>query len=153
MPAPSAAGDAGGFSRKRKRPAQYGERLKAAVYLHVRQLIPEDRAFGAHSLLPASVAEWTRRRAAASCPSPPASARSLRARVRCLDETGETALAPGLLAAFHARSWAILREGLSHHLRLPRLQQRARTGARSNAGPATTCRSGCTSSETTFCAS
>ena len=210
-------------------PAHYGERLKAAaVYLHARQLIPEDRAaealadlFGAQSLSPASVAEWTRRRAAAFRPvAAQIGALLSGARVRCLDETGfrvagrtqwlhtiatdsltlyrvsakrgdvpkdlaggvvvhdgfksyrglaavahalcnadhlrelkaliefdhepwaaamrdllleanraveearergETALAPDLLAAFHARYWEALREGLAHHRKLPRL--------------------------------
>jgi hypothetical protein len=57
-------------------PAQYGERLRAAaVYLNVQQWIPEDRTaqtladlFGAASLCPASVAEWTRRQAKAFAP-------------------------------------------------------------------------------------
>ena len=36
-------------------------------------------------------------------------------------EGGETALAPGLLAALHARYWEALREGLAYHRKLPRL--------------------------------
>ena len=78
-------------------PAQYGERIRAAaVYLHAQQLIPEDRAaealadlIGAHGLCAASVAEWTRRRAAALAPvTERIGARVRAARVRCLDETG-----------------------------------------------------------------
>jgi transposase len=211
-------------------PAQYGERVKAAgVYLHAQQLIPEDRAalalndlFGVKSLCPASVAEWTRRRAKAFLPiAAGIAAQACAARVRCLDETGfriggrtqwlhtiatdrltlyrvsarrgdlptglvggvvvhdgfksyarqmtglahalcnahhlrelkaliafdeepwaasmrdllleasravdearacgVTALAPDLLAAFHARYWEALREGLAYHRKLPRL--------------------------------
>jgi transposase len=78
-------------------PAHYGERIKAAaVYLNAHQLIPEDRAaqaladlFGAPSLSPASVAQWTRRRAAALLPvADRIGALVSEARVRCLDETG-----------------------------------------------------------------
>jgi transposase len=78
-------------------PAQYGERVKAAgVYLHAQQLIPEDRTalalndlFGVQSLCPASVAEWTRRRARAFAPiAAGIAAQAGAARVRCLDETG-----------------------------------------------------------------
>jgi transposase len=52
-------------------PAQYGPRIRAAaVYLHVQQLIPEDRAaqtmvdlFGAVSLCPDSIVAWGRKKA------------------------------------------------------------------------------------------
>ena len=78
-------------------PAQYGERLRAAaVYLNVHQLIPEDRAaealadlFGADSLCPASVADWTEKRAKAFEPvAAEIGALAAAAPVRCLDETG-----------------------------------------------------------------
>jgi transposase len=78
-------------------PAQYGEPLKAAaVDLHARQPIPEDRTaealadlFGPPSLSPASVAEWTRRRAKAFLPVAARIGALLNgAPVRCLDETG-----------------------------------------------------------------
>ena len=78
-------------------PAQYGERLRAAaVYLHAQQLIPEDRTAealadltGADGLCAASVADWTRRRAAALAPVAERIGALIRAaRVRCLDETG-----------------------------------------------------------------
>jgi transposase len=78
-------------------PAQYGDRLRAAaVYLHAQQLIPEDRTAealadltGADGLCAASVAEWTRRRAAALAPVAERIGALIRAaRVRCLDETG-----------------------------------------------------------------
>ncbi len=78
-------------------PAQYGERLRAAtVYLNVQQLIPEDRAaqtvsdlFGAQSLCPASLAQWTHRRAKAFEPVAAEIGALARASpVRCLDETG-----------------------------------------------------------------
>ncbi|HEY5206549.1 MAG TPA: hypothetical protein VIJ63_18395, partial [Roseiarcus sp.] len=46
-------------------PAQYGERIKAAIYLNIQQLIPEDRVaqtmndlFGAPLLCPASLTAW-----------------------------------------------------------------------------------------------
>ena len=86
-----------GFPEGVTGPAQYGERIKAAaVYLHAQQLIPEERAaealndlFGAASLCPASVAEWTRRRAEALTPvTVGIGAQASAARVRCLDETG-----------------------------------------------------------------
>lgn len=78
-------------------PAQYGGRLRAAaVYLHAQQLIPEDRTAealadltGADGLCAASVAEWTRRRAAALAPvAERIGALIGGGRVRCLDETG-----------------------------------------------------------------
>jgi transposase len=78
-------------------PAQYGERIRAAaVYLNAQQLIPEDRTaaaladlFGAHSLSPASVAQWTQRRAQAFLPiAARIGARLAGGRIRCLDETG-----------------------------------------------------------------
>jgi transposase len=78
-------------------PAHYGERLRAAaVYLHAQQLIPEDRTAealadltGADGLCAASVAEWTRRRAAALAPVAERIGALIRAaRLRCLDETG-----------------------------------------------------------------
>lgn len=78
-------------------PAQYGGRVRAAaVYLHAQQLIPEDRTaealadlIGARGLCAASVAEWTRRRAAALAPVAERIGALVRAaRVRCLDETG-----------------------------------------------------------------
>ncbi len=78
-------------------PAQYGERIRAAaVYLNAQQLIPEDRTaaaladlFGAHSLSPASVAQWTQRRAQAFLPvAARIGALLAGGRVRCLDETG-----------------------------------------------------------------
>ena len=78
-------------------PAQYGERLRAAaVYLHAQQLIPEDRTAealadltGADGLCAASVAEWTRRRAARLAPVAERIGALIRAaRVRGLDETG-----------------------------------------------------------------
>ena len=215
-------------------PAQYGERIKAAgVYLSAQQLIPEDRAaqaladlFGAASLSPASVAQWTARQAKAFEPvAAGIGAQASAARVRCLDETGfridgrtqwlhtiatdrltfyrisarrgdmpkdlvggvvvhdgfkpyasrlsglahalcnahhlrelkalvafdaeawaramrdllleanravaqarqcgEMKLAPDLLAAFHERYWAALREGLAYHRKLPRLPRQA----------------------------
>jgi transposase len=221
-------------------PAQYGERVKAAgVYLHAQQLIPEDRTaealadlFGAQSLSPASVAQWTTRRAKAFLPvAAEMGAQASAARVRCLDETGfrvasrtqwlhtvatdrltlyrvsarrgdmpkgfeggivvhdgfkpyvsrlpglahalcnahhlrelkaliafdgepwatsmrdllleanravaearkrgAARLAPDLLAAFHERYWAALREGLAHHRKLPRLPRQ--TGNRGKA--------------------
>ena len=77
--------------------AQYGERVRAAaVYLHVQQLIPEDRAaqtladlFGADRLCPASVMDWVKRKARAMAPlAKRIGALVSRARVRCLDETG-----------------------------------------------------------------
>ncbi len=62
----------------------------------MQQLIPEDRAaqaladlFGAPSLCPASLAEWTRRRAKAFLPAVAGiGAQACEMRVRCLDETG-----------------------------------------------------------------
>jgi transposase len=78
-------------------PAQYGARIRAAaVYLHASQLIPEDRTaqaladlIGANGLCAASVAEWTRRRAAALAPVAERIGAFVRAaRVRGLDETG-----------------------------------------------------------------
>ena len=78
-------------------PAQYGERLRAAaVYLHARQLIPEDRTaetladlFGVPSICPASVMDWVRRKASALAPAAGRiGALAAAARVRCLDETG-----------------------------------------------------------------
>jgi transposase len=78
-------------------PARYGQRVRAvAVYLHAQQLIPEDRTaetladlFGAPGLCPASVAEWTRRRAEALAPVVERIAALVHAgRVRRLDETG-----------------------------------------------------------------
>ncbi len=76
-------------------PAQYGERLRAAaVYLHVQQLIPEDRAaetladlFGADRLRPASVMGWVKRKAKALAPvAERIGALAAAARVRCLDD-------------------------------------------------------------------
>jgi transposase len=78
-------------------PAQYGERLRAAaVYLHLQQLIPEDRTaetladlFGVPSICPASVMDWVRRKASAFAPvAGRIGALVAAARVRCLDETG-----------------------------------------------------------------
>jgi transposase len=78
-------------------PAQYGERLRAAaVYLHLQQLIPEDRTaetladlFGVPSICPASVMDWVRRKADAFAPvAGRIGALVAAARVRCLDETG-----------------------------------------------------------------
>ena len=76
-------------------PAQYGERLRAAaVYLHVQQLIAEDRAaqtladlFGADRLCPASVMGWVKRKAKALAPvADRIGALVAGARVRCLDD-------------------------------------------------------------------
>jgi transposase len=78
-------------------PAQYGERLRAAaVYLHLQQLIPEERTaetladlFGVPSIAPASVMDWVRRKASALAPvAGRIGALLAAARVRCLDETG-----------------------------------------------------------------
>jgi transposase len=78
-------------------PAQYGERLRAAaVYLHLQQLIPEDRTaetladlFGVPSICPVSVMDWVRRKADAFAPvAGRIGALVAAARVRCLDETG-----------------------------------------------------------------
>ena len=78
-------------------PAQYGERLRAAaVYLHLQQLIPEERTaetladlFGVPSICPASVMDWVRRKASALAPvAGRIGALVAAARVRCLDETG-----------------------------------------------------------------
>jgi len=78
-------------------PAQYGERLRAAaVYLHLQQLIPEERTtetladlFGAPSICPASVMDWVRRKAVALAPvAGRIGALAAAARVRGLDETG-----------------------------------------------------------------
>jgi len=78
-------------------PAQYGERLRAAaIYLHLQQLIPEERTaetladlFGVPSLCPASVMDWVRRKASALAPvAGRIGALVAAARVRCLDETG-----------------------------------------------------------------
>jgi transposase len=78
-------------------PAQYGERLRAAaIYLHLQQLIPEDRTaetladlFGVPSLCPASVMDWVRRKASALAPVVGRiGALVAAAHVRCLDETG-----------------------------------------------------------------
>ena len=78
-------------------PAQYGERLRAAaVYLHLQQLIPEDRTaetladlIGVPSICPASVMDWVRRKASALAPvAGRIGALIAAARVRCLDETG-----------------------------------------------------------------
>lgn len=78
-------------------PAQYGERLRAAaVYLHLQQLIPEERTaetladlFGVPSICPASVMDWVRRKANALAPvAGRIGALVAAAGVRCLDETG-----------------------------------------------------------------
>jgi len=78
-------------------PAQYGERLRgAAVYLHLQQLIPEERTaetladlFGVPSIAPASVMDWVRRKASALAPvAGRIGALVAAAPVRCLDETG-----------------------------------------------------------------
>lgn len=78
-------------------PAQYGERRRAAaVYLHLQQLIPEDRTaetladlFGVPSIAPASVMDWVRRKASALAPVVGRiGALAAAAHVRCLDETG-----------------------------------------------------------------
>jgi transposase len=78
-------------------PAQYGPRIRAAaVYLHVQQLIPEDRTaqgmadlFGASGLCPASVVAWGERTAQALEPVAARIATLVaRAPVRHLDETG-----------------------------------------------------------------
>ena len=78
-------------------PAQYGERLRAAaVYLHLQQLIPEERTaetladlFGVPSICSASVMDWVRRKANALAPAAARiGALVAAARVRCLDETG-----------------------------------------------------------------
>ena len=77
-------------------PSQYGERIKAAIYLNIQQLIPEDRVaqtmndlFGAPLLCPASLTAWVNDKAAAfatvrACIAELAAA----APVRHLDETG-----------------------------------------------------------------
>ena len=78
-------------------PAQYGERVRAAaVYLHMQQLIPEDRTaqaladlFGLPRLCPTSVMDWVERKARTLAPVAARIAALLAgARVRCLDETG-----------------------------------------------------------------
>ena len=78
-------------------PAQYGERLRAAaVYLHLQQLIPEERTaetladlFGVPSICSASVMDWVRRKANALAPAAARiGALAAAARVRCIDETG-----------------------------------------------------------------
>lgn len=78
-------------------PTQYGERIKAAaIYLNVRQLIPEDRAaealsdlFGAPRLCPASLMAWVGRRAQdLERVHARIGARVAEAKVRHLDETG-----------------------------------------------------------------
>ncbi|HVP98538.1 MAG TPA: IS66 family transposase [Roseiarcus sp.] len=78
-------------------PAQYGERLRAAaVYLHLQQLIPEDRTaqtladlIGVPGLCPASVMDWVRRKANALAPAAGRIGALVgAAHVRCLDETG-----------------------------------------------------------------
>ena len=68
----------------------------AAVYLHLQQLIPEERTaetladlFGVPSIAPASVMDWVRRKASALAPvAGRIGALLAAARVRCLDETG-----------------------------------------------------------------
>ena len=68
----------------------------AAVYLHLQQLIPEERTaetladlFGVPSIAPASVMDWVRRKASALAPvAGRIGALVATARVRCLDETG-----------------------------------------------------------------
>ena len=78
-------------------PAQYGSRVRAAaVYLHVQQLVPEDRAaqamadlFGAAGLCPASLVAWGERKAEAFEPvATRIAALVAQAPVRHLDETG-----------------------------------------------------------------
>ena len=97
-----ACADCGGRTRAAfpedvEAPAQYGEGLRAAaVYLHARQLIPEERTaetladlFGVPSIAPASVMDWVRRKASALAPvAGRIGALAAAARVRCLDETG-----------------------------------------------------------------
>jgi transposase len=78
-------------------PTQYGERIKAAaIYLNVRQLIPEDRPaealsdlFGAPLLCPASLTGWVRKKARdLQRIHAGIGARLAEAKVRHLDETG-----------------------------------------------------------------
>ena len=78
-------------------PVQYGPRARAAaVYLHVQQLVPEDRVaqamadlFGAAGLCPASVVAWGERKAEAFEPVAARIAALVgQAPVRHLDETG-----------------------------------------------------------------
>ena len=78
-------------------PAQYGPRVRAAaVYLHVQQLVPEDRAaqamadlFGASGLCPASLVAWGEKKAEALEPvAARIAALVAEAPVRHLDETG-----------------------------------------------------------------
>jgi transposase len=78
-------------------PVQYGPRVKAtAVYLNVKQLIPEDRVaevmsdlFGAPSLCPASLVAWGDKKAIALEPfAAHVAGLVARAPVRHLDETG-----------------------------------------------------------------
>jgi transposase len=78
-------------------PAQYGPRVRAAaVYLHVQQLVPEDRAaqamadlFGAAGLCPASVVAWGERKAETFEPvAARIAALVALSPVRHLDETG-----------------------------------------------------------------
>jgi transposase len=76
-------------------PAQYGERLRAAaVYLHLQQLIPEDRTaetladlIGVPGPCPASVMDWVRRKANALAPvAGRIGVLVAAAPVRCLDD-------------------------------------------------------------------
>ncbi|MGO9772156.1 MAG: IS66 family transposase [Roseiarcus sp.] len=78
-------------------PAQYGERFKAAaIYLNVRQLIPEDRTaqalsdlFGAPLICPASLVAWVAKKGQALRQVYQAiGERVAEAKVRHLDETG-----------------------------------------------------------------